>query len=265
MGLGTGESGQQPETRFTPFDIWEKGHLTEHLGGIHATQRLVRRCQLSAGQHVLDIGCGTGYTACYLARTYQARVVALDVNRQSVAGARERVSREGAITQVRVTEADARRLPFPTSTFDAVLAESVLVFCDATAVVHEIHRVLKPGGVVGANELTLLRPPPAQLLALLNGTMGIQSFQRDGWEAIYVAAGFQNVVSSVHRLNLWEQLVSHLRVDGLRGYLGAVVAGVRDATIRRTFFNRQMLAGARQFLPCIGYGLYTGSKQLPAQ
>ena len=263
--LDQGESGQQPEARFTPFDIWEKGGLTEHLGGIYATQRLVRRCHLSAGQHVLDIGSGTGYTACYLAREYQARVVALDVNRQSVTGARERVSREGAITQVRIAQADAHRLPFPSSAFDAVLVESVLVFCNAAAVVQEIYRVLKPGGVVGVNELTLLKPPSAQLLNLLSGTMGIQSFQRDEWLSIYAAAGLLNVQSSAHRLDLWEQLFSHLRVDGLMGYIAAVIAGIRDATIRRTFFNRDMLTAARQFLPYVGYGLYTGRKQEPAQ
>ena len=263
--LRQGELAQPGKTGFTPFDIWEKGGLTEHLGGIYATQRLVRRCHLSAGQHVLDIGCGTGYTACYLARGYQARVVALDVNGQSVAGARKRISREGASTQIRIVQADAHQLPFPAAAFDAVLVESVLVFCNAAAVVQEIHRVLKPGGVVGANELTLLKPPPAQLVNLLSGAMGIRSFQRDGWESIYVAAGLLNGQSSAHRLNLWEQLVSHLRVDGLRGYIAAVIAGIRDANIRRTFFNRDMLAAARQFVPYVGYGLYTGRKQEPAQ
>ena len=56
----------QGEGKFTPFDIWEKGGLTEHLGGIYATRRLLTRCHLTAGQQILDVGCGTGFTACYL-------------------------------------------------------------------------------------------------------------------------------------------------------------------------------------------------------
>jgi len=65
--------------KFTPFDIWEKGGLTEHLGGVYATRRLLNRCYLATGQQILDIGCGTVFTACYLARNHQVQVSALDI------------------------------------------------------------------------------------------------------------------------------------------------------------------------------------------
>ena len=57
-----------------------------------------------------------------------------------------------------------------------------------------------------------------------------------------------------------EQLRSHIRVDGITSYLTGVVAGLRDAAIRRTFFNREMLNAFRQFLPYVGYGLYIAQK-----
>jgi hypothetical protein len=40
----------------------------------------------------------------------------------------------------------------------------------------------------------------------------------------------------------------------------AIHAGVRDVKIRRTFFNKEMLAAARHFIPYPGYDLYTGKK-----
>ncbi|MBI4494648.1 MAG: class I SAM-dependent methyltransferase, partial [Chloroflexi bacterium] len=64
---------------FNVFDIWERFGITEHPGGIHATRDLLARCGIKPGQRILDIGCGTGYTACLLAREYDARVVAIDL------------------------------------------------------------------------------------------------------------------------------------------------------------------------------------------
>ncbi len=260
MLIKNGQPNYQAEGKFTPFDIWEKGGLTEHLGGIYATRRLLTRCDLTAGQQILDIGCGTGFAACYLAKHYQAQVIALDINPKSITEARKRVSKQSANRQVRIVRADAHRPPFSGTIFDTVIIESVLVFCDAATVVAEIRRVLKPDSVLGVNEFTFLKSPPARLVSLLTGTLGIHAFQQDEWESILRKAGFANVTSSVHRINLWEQLASHLEADGLKNYLAAIVTGVKDTSIRGTFFNKEMLAAARDFMPYVGYGIYTGRK-----
>ncbi|WP_332699803.1 SAM-dependent methyltransferase, partial [Halalkalibacter lacteus] len=65
---------------FTPYRVWETAGITEHMGGIGATERLLERCRVAHGQRVLDLGCGIGHTAVLLARRYQARVTALDIN-----------------------------------------------------------------------------------------------------------------------------------------------------------------------------------------
>jgi ubiquinone/menaquinone biosynthesis C-methylase UbiE len=250
----------QQQGKFSPFDIWEKGGLTEHIGGIYATRRLLARCHLAVGQQILDVGCGTGYTACHLAKAHQVRVIALDINPRSVTEASRRVAKQGAEPQVSLAQANAHWLPFSDALFDAVIAESVIVFCNATAVISEIRRILKPNGMLRMNEVTFLKAPPAGLASLLSSTFGIHAFQQDEWESILRKAGFANVSSSIHRFNLWEQLASHLKADGLKNYLAGTVTGVRDASIRGTFFTREMLAAARDFLPYVGYGLYTGQK-----
>lgn len=155
--------------------------------------------------------------------------------------------------------------PFLPIIFDTVIVESVLVFCDAARVSLEMHRVLRGGGVLGVNELTLLKPPSEELLTLLMGTLGIQSFQEGEWQCILKRAGFVEVVSAVRRFSLREQLASHIRVDGVRGYLSAMVKGLANVKISRIFINRNMLRAARQFLPFVGYGLYTGKKARGAQ
>src|SRR4030067_104862 len=112
MSIKNNQPKHQGEGKFTPFDIWEKGGLTEHLGGVNATRRLLARCRLSAGQQILDVGCGTGFTACYLAKNYQVQVIALDINPRSITEARKRVSKQSAHRQVRIVRADAHRPPF---------------------------------------------------------------------------------------------------------------------------------------------------------
>ena len=244
---------------YIPFDLWEKGGITEHMGGVFASQRLIEMCRVTPGQTVLDIGCGTGYTACLLAKRYEARVVALDIISSVIEAARQRASKVGVSDRVSLLQGDAHNLQFPDDTFDHVISESLLVFCDVGRVCSEVYRVLKPGGRFGDNELTLLAPPPDELVDLLH-TIGIRPLQEREWWQVYASAGFAPVASLVRRISFREQFHSHLQVDGLFGYMAAAVRGLSNSAIRRTFCNRAMPRAARQFLPYVGYGLYVGRK-----
>lgn len=243
---------------FTPFDIWEAFGITEHLGGIPATQRLLQICQISPGELVLDIGCGTGYSACQVAYQYRARVIGLDLSQGSLAEAQRRVIEEGLVEEVWIVQADAHHLPFRRNTFGRALVESVLVFCRPDRISAEIYRVLTSSGIFCANEITLLSSPPNGLIEMMRDTMHIQAFSERGWLELFQQAGFMGLTSTVHKMRLSDQITSHLRIDGLKKYLSAVIKGVFDAEMRRVFFNRQMLTAARKFLPYIGYGIYRG-------
>jgi ubiquinone/menaquinone biosynthesis C-methylase UbiE len=245
---------------FTPFDLWKKGGVTEHLGGVFATRRLLADCRLTPGQRVLDIGCGTGTTARLLAETYAVQVTALDLLHPNLRIVQRRVNQSAGRGRISLLQADAHRLPFPDETFDAVVVESVIVFCAAPTVLGEIHRVLKGGGVVGANEFTFLKPPPPELSRLLVDIFGIHALQGEAWKDLLAAAGFTHVTAEVRRIRLWEQLRSHLAVDGIGAYFNAMAAGMKDEAIRRTFFTCEMLSAARRFLPYVGYGLYRGER-----
>ena len=250
----------QEKNKFTPFDIWEKGGLTEHMGGIYATRRLLAKCSLNEGMKALNVGCGTGYTACTLAKNYETQVVALDINQRGIIEAGKRVLKQGVNEKVLLIQADAHCLPFKYAVFDLVIIESVLVFCDAEKALSEIYKALKPGSIIGFNELTFLKPPPARLISLLAGTLGIYAFQQKEWESALKRTGFVDITSETHKVNLWHQLASHLQVDGLSKYLTSIVVGVTDKTISKMFFRKEMLTAAFDFLPYVGYGIYIGKK-----
>lgn len=251
--------------RSIPNEIWQKGGVTEHLGSSRATQRMLARMGDLRGQRVLDIGCGTGYTACWLAKNFGARVIAMDLNLQGLAQARQRILDRGLIGAVRPVQADAHGLPFAGGSFHAVIIESVLVFCSAGQVMAEVRRVLKPGGVFGGNELTLTRPAPQELKDLLVEMLGIRTQEENEWRKAWEDAGFKDVRSSLHHLKLYEQMLGHLQVDGVQKYLKALRAGLKTPGIRAAFFNRRMLEAALKFISYIGYGIYTGRKDLSVQ
>jgi SAM-dependent methyltransferase len=101
---------------------------------------------VSAGQRVLDVGCGPGaLTAELVERLGATAVSAVDPSEEFVAAARERHP------QVDVQQASAEQLPFPDDAFDAALAQLVVHFMsDPAAGVAEMRRVTRPGGVVAA-------------------------------------------------------------------------------------------------------------------
>lgn len=211
-----------------------------------------------------DIGCGTGYTACLLAKDYQVEVVAADLRSKVLEEVKKRIIKENVGGRVETIEADAYGLPFPSNTFDAVIAESVLAFCDKKKVSSEVFRVLKPGGAFGDNEGTYLKPPSAQLDSFLSESYGmdVHLLQKDEWRAVYREAGFEVVSSTVYPFNYLEQFLGELRIDGVRRRLAAWVKAFSDPTMRRTFFqmDRDTSQKLRQFLISVGYGLYVSRK-----
>jgi ubiquinone/menaquinone biosynthesis C-methylase UbiE len=250
---------------FTTRDEWEKLGLTNHIGGIKTTRRLIEWCGISPGQYVLDVGCGTGYTACLLAKEYQVNVAALDITPAVLEEARKRVAREKVSDKVKVIEADAHAIPFPPDTFDAVLAESVLIFCEKAKVSSEVYRVLKPDGVFGDNEATYVTPPPTQLRPFTSKLAGadVEILREHEWRAIYEGAGFeviQSTVNTLHSIDYIRELFDELRIDGVRRRLSALKVFF-DPAWRRTFLmDRDTRQAIRQMMSYMANGLYASRK-----
>ena len=101
---------------------------------------------VSAGQRVLDVGCGPGaLTAELVGRVGPGAVSAVDPSEQFVAAMAERHP------DVEVQRAAAEDLPFPDGAFDAALAQLVVHFMsDPVSGLREMARVTKAGGVVSA-------------------------------------------------------------------------------------------------------------------
>ena len=96
------------------------------------------------GRDVLEIGCGRGGGASYIARYLGTRsMTGVDIAEQAT----RFCCRFYDLPALKFQQADAEALPFPDGSFDAVVnVESSHCYPSMIRFVHEVHRVLRPGG-----------------------------------------------------------------------------------------------------------------------
>ena len=150
---------------FSYFDLQAFMGTTKHMGGFRSTQELIERLDIGQGDYVLDVGCGAGATAVYLAKEIGCRVMAVDLRQSMVELTRQRAEREDVLAKIETRQTDAVQLPFQDNEFDAVVCESVLTFVDdKQKAIAEFARAVKAGGGVGLNEQFWARPPTPEML-----------------------------------------------------------------------------------------------------
>ncbi len=119
-------------------------------------RRVVKMVAQTGAADILDIASGTGDLAIALGRALpRARVTGVDLSEGMIAIGREKVARAALDSRVTLGVADCLSLPFADASFDAVtVAFGVRNFQDLLAGYREMHRVLRPGGLLVVLELS---------------------------------------------------------------------------------------------------------------
>jgi ubiquinone/menaquinone biosynthesis C-methylase UbiE len=107
----------------------------------------VARARPSAGEHILDIGCGCGTTTLKLAKLISpgGAITALDASSVMLEVARKRA--ESAAVPVKLVNADAETYVLETESYDVMFSQfGVMFFANPTAAFTNFSRALKPGG-----------------------------------------------------------------------------------------------------------------------
>ncbi len=113
--------------------------------GLPMVQARRRALVPQARGRVLEIGMGTGRNLPFYDRTRLTQLVGVDPALQMHRLARHRSEKAGI--EVELVGLSAERLPLPDDSFDTVVCTYTLCSIpDPVAALHEVRRVLKPGG-----------------------------------------------------------------------------------------------------------------------
>jgi ubiquinone/menaquinone biosynthesis C-methylase UbiE len=143
----------QAEITQAPFDVlaegYDRGFTFSKIGQAQRTavwKELGRA--FKPGDRVLEIGCGTGVDACFLAER-GVKVVACDSSRAMVRVAARRVRETGSnAVELRELAAEDLLALQREAPFDGVFSNFAALNCvdDLNAVAEDLGRLLKPGG-----------------------------------------------------------------------------------------------------------------------
>lgn len=123
---------------------------TRGPGYLRAVRSVVDEVGLRPGQEVLEVGCGAGTAARWLARYTEKRnpIVGADVNAYLLREAASLADAEGLGGVIEWRSGNGEALPFADARFDAALAFTVMEEGDADRMLAECVRVTRSGGKV---------------------------------------------------------------------------------------------------------------------
>jgi SAM-dependent methyltransferase len=218
-----------------------------------ATGQLMAALDLRPGQHLLEIGCGTGETMLRVSLAAPVAVAGVDVLPAMLAVARKRLSlAPGRASAGLALVGAGAPLPFAAGTFDRVYAESVLGFQDAAvtrALLREAHRLLKAGGRCVANEAIWRPAASGEIVAAINraclADFGLRQASEAPWDLqdwldLVQACGFR--VVSADLLDAHAPRVQRRRTSTER--LSSLLTGFYRA---RSFLHPALLRQRRRY------------------
>lgn len=156
------------------------------------------RSGLTRDSHVLDVGCGSGGPAMFLARAIGLRVTGVDINEAGIAAANAAAIAAGLGQRAKFMCLDeSGSLPFADRSFDAVqMIDAVNHIPDRRALLADLGRVLRPGGTLLYTDPVLVTGAISSEEIALRSSIGFFLFVPRGEnERLLAEAGFDLVAS----------------------------------------------------------------------
>lgn len=216
--------------------LWGDGYLSP--GGDHETALVLDGLDLR-GKRVLDLGCGTGGCALFIASQFEPEeLIGVDIEAGVVVKAIENAYAAGLADRTSFLQIDPGPLPFPDGCFDLVFSkDSIVHIGDKHGLAHELFRVLAPAGVFAASDWMSGSdaPPSPELLHYqeLEG-LGFGLASPDVYFSALRGAGFEQV-SYLDR-TAWLAARSQVELEDLDGRLRPAI----EARVGREFLDHEV-------------------------
>lgn len=233
-----------------------------HPGGLRATHKLEDKLQIDSKTKVLDIACGKGSTALYLARKYGCSVVGIDISEELIREAKESCERMGLRDKVKFQVANAMDLPFEDNQFDVAISQGILVFVDdQTKTINEASRVIKNGGKAGWIEVSWKKEPTKGFLNKVHSVLRANCLKNartfDGWKKVFETANIHNLVV-IKGENILGSFFDSLREEGIANTIRIMLNTFKSSEIK----HRANIMGefVKDNHDYFGYGVYVIEK-----
>lgn len=170
-----------------------------HAGGMKRTCDLAQMCRISEGDKVLDVGCGYGRTACYLASKYDCKVVGIDISETMIEGARKKARREHVEDRVSFEVGNVESTSLKDESFDVVLSEGTTVFTDKRRAIQEYVRIIKHEGCLGLNELSWRKKRSEEMIEkTFIDLQGVRPLEYGEWVLLLVDSELKDIKSRTY-------------------------------------------------------------------
>ena len=127
----------------------------------HTNEIMANAVSLTPEMRVLDLGCGYGSTARYLAANFGCAVTGTNISEKELELARSRAAEAGLDDLLSFEYGDFHHLEYGDGTYDVVWSqEAFLHAADKIAVLSECRRVVKPGGSLVFTDILVRRSTP---------------------------------------------------------------------------------------------------------
>lgn len=225
----------------------------------HTNEILANAANLRPGTRVLEVACGYGATALYLAKTYGCKVTATNISEKELEVGRQRARDLGLSDLVTFEYADFHDLPYPDGSFDVVWSqESFLHGADKKGILKECGRVLVPGGTFLITDILVRRDTPQEDRDRIYERLSTpEIWAMEDYLQALLDLGFE-----IKRVDDWSQYVARSYgwvLDQVKQHYDELVARAGNETVDKaanglTFWVDSARAGK------VGWGFYLVQK-----
>lgn len=233
-----------------------------HPGGYAATDELLKTLHVEQSSEVIDIACGKGTSALYIAEKYGCKVTGIDISEQLVEEAGRRARAKGLSKRVKFIVGDAQKLPFGDGVFSVAVSQAMLVLVDdKVKAIREAARVIRKGGNAGWLELTWRNEPSEEFIEHVSDVLCSYCMKRaetgTGWEKTFRKAGVRNLKFNSYAFKN-NGMIAMLKDEGLANSIRVFSRYLTNGEVRRrmSLIDRTFAEYPQYF----GYGVYAFTK-----
>ncbi len=233
-----------------------------HPGGLKATKKLLNSMEIDSKTKVLDIACGKGSTAFYLAEKYGCQVVGIDISEELIGEANKTCKKKHLTDRVKFLVGNAMDMPFDDNQFDVAISQGILVFVDdKTKTINEASRVIKNGGKAGWIELSWKKEPNREflykVLNILHAYCPKNASTYEGWKKVFKQANVHKL-SVIKGENILGNFFNSLKEEGVVNTIKIMFNTITNSEVRhRVNIMGKFIEDNHDYF---GYGIYVIEK-----